>query len=326
MMPPKPSIIHNPLKGLSYDSRYNLPNGDLYFRVEQTIFCVHSYFFTRESPYYRERMAGGDCARVHDGRSNVTAIPVHDTSVEDFHHFLWVFYNPEFAYSAPASVWQTILTLSSQSHWDFPKVHALALSHLENINLPLVDRITLYRDCSVSIEHLIPLYTELCLREEPIVLEEAVRLGWELSNLVYRVRERLLRGGGMGGAILDLSSAVEGVAQDQVQDLVKSMLDATQEQSSIMGLREPKSLARQDHTYDQVRSIFDPSPQPKSTIRTRQQQRQRHSKPTQVTIADLITKPGESSKSTTQAFNQAQKLVQTAIGSIKKKGKSVVNA
>ncbi|KAF9441453.1 hypothetical protein P691DRAFT_812763, partial [Macrolepiota fuliginosa MF-IS2] len=245
--------------------------------------------------------------------------------------------NSEFTYSAPAPVWQTILTLSSQSHWDFPKVHALALSHLKNLNLPLVDRITLYKDCSVSIEHLIPLYTELCLRDEPLALAEAVRLGWELSNLVYQVRERLLRGGGMGSTILDMSSAVEGVAQDQIQDLVKSILDATQEQSSIMGLREQKSPARQDQTHDQVHSIvsritqvrFDTSPQPKFATR-RQQQRRPHSKPTQVTIADsMILKPGESSsssKSKTQAFNQAQKLVQTAIGSIKQKGKSVVNA
>ncbi|KAF9444172.1 hypothetical protein P691DRAFT_763627 [Macrolepiota fuliginosa MF-IS2] len=44
---------------------------------------------------------------------------------------------------------------------------------------------------------------------ESLALEEAVRLGWELSNLAHKVWGRLERGGGMG-------------------DLLKSMLDATQ--------------------------------------------------------------------------------------------------
>jgi len=101
------------MKGLSLHPDYYLPNGDLHFQVqiisaaliechlslhqvEQTIFRVHSYFFTRESPRFREQMAGIECARTssHDGRTDHTAIPVKNTSVEEFSQFLWIFYDP----------------------------------------------------------------------------------------------------------------------------------------------------------------------------------------------------------------------------------------
>jgi hypothetical protein len=44
-------------------------------------------------------MAGVEHARTHDGLTDKTAIPVRNTSVEEFSHFLWVFYNPYVAFS-----------------------------------------------------------------------------------------------------------------------------------------------------------------------------------------------------------------------------------
>jgi len=108
--------IPNSMKGLSLHPDYYLPNGDLHFQVqlisafiecylslhqvEQTIFRVHSYLFTRESPRFRERMAGIECARTssHNGRTDHTAIPVKNTSVEEFSQFLWIFYDPYVAH------------------------------------------------------------------------------------------------------------------------------------------------------------------------------------------------------------------------------------
>jgi len=42
------------------------------------------------------RMAGVECARsgAHDGTTDRTAVPVKNTSAEDFSKFLWVFYDP----------------------------------------------------------------------------------------------------------------------------------------------------------------------------------------------------------------------------------------
>lgn len=124
MFAAKHSLL-NSLKGLSLHAEYYLPDGDLHFQVqlisafrilliifhqvEQTIFRVHSYFFTRESPQFRERMAGAECARssAHDGRTDQTAIPVKNTSVEDFSQLLWIFYN--------SCVMRTIYDLTTHS-------------------------------------------------------------------------------------------------------------------------------------------------------------------------------------------------------------------
>ena len=45
-------------------------------------------------------MAGIECARTssHDGRTDHTAIPVKNTSVEEFSQFLWIFYDPYVAH------------------------------------------------------------------------------------------------------------------------------------------------------------------------------------------------------------------------------------
>ena len=111
----KSYVLSSPLESLSLDSQYYLLDAVLYFQVrpsshracehclsslllqvEQTIFRVHGYFFTRESPKFRERMAGVECARsgAHDGTTDRTAVPVKDISAEDFSKFLWIFYDP----------------------------------------------------------------------------------------------------------------------------------------------------------------------------------------------------------------------------------------
>jgi len=50
-----------------------------------------------------------------------------------------------------------------------------------------VDRIVLYTNCSVSFEHLLPLYVELCTREASLSLEESVRLGFDLVAPISQV-------------------------------------------------------------------------------------------------------------------------------------------
>lgn len=110
----------------------------------------------------------------------------------------------------------------------------------------------------MPIEYLIPLYAELCLREESLTLEEAVRLGWELSIVVSQVRERLIRGGREGthdSAIVGMSSAVEDATKDQVESLIKSMLKVSEIQSSVMALRELHQSPPRQGPCDQVHLV-----------------------------------------------------------------------
>ncbi|KAF5354818.1 hypothetical protein D9756_005637 [Leucocoprinus leucothites] len=325
MSPLKPSVLQNTYKGLSLNKQYYLPNADLHFQVEQTLFRVHSYFFTRESPQFRERMAGVDCARsnTHDGRSDQTAISVKNTSVEDFSDFLWVFYDPSYMYNAPATIWSVVLTLSSPTRWDFPKVQTLALHHLNKLSLPVVDRIVLYKSCSVSFEHLLPLYVELCTREESLSLEESIRLGWDLAVPIVQIRELLLKGKGntSSDALHDMDVAVEGVPEKWIQDRIKSMLNNTQEMTSLMDM--------QDHRcplHHEVQSqLFDLC---NDKTKTAAGTRFRSSPRIFEGAAAIEAKPGPSkSKAPAQAIDHAQKFVQKMVKTVEsRKSPPVVNA
>lgn len=59
------------------------------------MFRVHSYFFQRESQYFREIMGEQpSVGQVRRGEADHTAIMIKDVTVEQFAKFLWVFYNP----------------------------------------------------------------------------------------------------------------------------------------------------------------------------------------------------------------------------------------
>jgi len=143
---------------------------------------------------------------------------------------------------APPSAWRTILLLSSPGRWDFPKIHAFALKRLNNLSLPLVDKIVLYKSCSVPFEHLLPLYAELCTREEALSLEESVCLGLELVVPILQVRECLLKWEGKDSvsdnALHNMRAALEGVSSTWIQDIIKSMFNAIQDVSSLTTTRE----------------------------------------------------------------------------------------
>lgn len=153
-----------------------------------------------------------------------------------------IFYDPTYMYDdAPSSAWCKILSLSSPGKWDFPKIHAFALKRLNNLFLPLVERIVLYKSCSVPFEHLLPLYAELCTREEALSLEESVRLGWELVVPILQVRECLLKWEGKGSVtdstLHNMRAAIQGVSSTWIQDRIKSMFNAIQDVSSLTTTR-----------------------------------------------------------------------------------------
>ncbi|KAL9712189.1 hypothetical protein Ac2012v2_005266 [Leucoagaricus gongylophorus] len=288
MFAAKHSLL-NSLKGLSLHAEYYLPDGDLHFQVEQTIFRVHSYFFTRESPQFRERMAGAECARssAHDGRTDQTAIPVKNTSVEDFSQLLWIFYNSTYIYNASPSIWGSILSLSSPGRWDFPKIHALALHNLNNLFLPTVDRIVLYTSCSVSFEHLLLLYVELCTRETSLSLEESIRLGSNLVVPIWQIRESLLRGEGKieaADATQDNGTAAAGIPEKWIRDQIRYRLNAVQDTSSMMDTHMHYCLLH--HEFDLHR------------VQTRVEKRERHTNGPQPKEKSTVSNTGSSNQET----------------------------
>jgi len=178
---------------LSTHPEYHVRGGDLHFIAARTMFRVNSYFFDRESKFWRDRLAGpvspGDTS-LTKGTNSANAIVI-DESPEDFSRLLWVWYNDDYGDYSAASLdnWLTILRLATK--WEFPKIKKLAIQHLEKFEMGTVDRIVLYKANSVSEKYLFPLYEKLVSREERLRLDESQALGIETLVLVHEARERL---------------------------------------------------------------------------------------------------------------------------------------
>jgi len=117
-----------------------------------------------------------------------SSIILDDVKSADFARFLWVFYNPKYSiYNATWDDWVAILGLAHK--WDFPVVKELCVRELELLDALPVERVHIYHAHELDRNLLIPRYAELCSREEPISLEEGMKLGLETSLMIARARE-----------------------------------------------------------------------------------------------------------------------------------------
>jgi hypothetical protein len=92
---------------------YYIPGGDIVFRVsgfmiervlclinvteqvENYLFRVHRYFFTRDSPFFQEKLPHPPPpGEFNKGTSDNNPFVLENTFGVDFERFLWVFYNP----------------------------------------------------------------------------------------------------------------------------------------------------------------------------------------------------------------------------------------
>lgn len=202
-------------------STFYLTGGDLFFVVRVLIdvditviltliqvgeytFRVHSYFFTRESQLFKDRLTISEAGMSLEGSgssmSNAIILDDFDITPEEFESFLKVFYNPRYYYYElpyPEQEWSSILRLSNL--WGFDNVKELAIQQLETLDLPLVDRIVLYQDHNVDWDLRVPLYVALASRENTLDHEESQRLGFRTAIGIFHARERLrsLATGGM---------------------------------------------------------------------------------------------------------------------------------
>ncbi|KAI0300453.1 hypothetical protein B0F90DRAFT_1846470 [Multifurca ochricompacta] len=146
---------------------YYIHGGDVIFRVENFLFRVHRYFFTRDSAYFRDKLPHppppGEFTK---GSSDNNPFVLDDALKVDFERFLWVFYNPKYSlYEATVEEWTSILRLAHQ--WDFIEVKALALRELEQLAIPALQKIVIYHSHAIDRNLLQAAYTALTIRDEP---------------------------------------------------------------------------------------------------------------------------------------------------------------
>lgn len=101
-------------------------------------------------------------------------------------------------YDATPEQWSLILNLAQK--WGFKEVELLCIRELENLDLSPVDRIHIYQKFGLDTMLLIDSYASLTTREQPIGLEEGVKLGLRTSLQIAQARE-MSRGPDTGGGL-----------------------------------------------------------------------------------------------------------------------------
>jgi hypothetical protein len=169
-------------------------------QVDGTLYCVHRYFFSRDSEYFSARFAQ---LGIHDHEALPITISLGNIERKDFDAFLSILY-PEWGFwsivyqrlywetthrdfeqhNLSYNEWRSVLHLSTQ--WDVAPIRRLALN---NIQPPTPhDQLLLARTYSVD-PWVIPALSALCERSAPLSLDEARQMNIEDVVLVATVRE-----------------------------------------------------------------------------------------------------------------------------------------
>jgi hypothetical protein len=171
---------------------FYLRGGDMTVLVENHLYRIHSYFFERESLFFRQKVNNANNnGDTELGSTDSNAYTLEDVKSEDFARFLWVFYNPKYSvYDAPLETWLSILKLANR--WTFDNVKELSVRELEKIDtIEAVEKISIYHDNNISRLYLIPSYIAVCKRDKPLSFTEGMKLGMETVLRVAEARERL---------------------------------------------------------------------------------------------------------------------------------------
>ncbi|KAI9441605.1 hypothetical protein H4582DRAFT_1810947 [Lactarius indigo] len=166
---------------------YFFKDGNVTFLIDGTLYCVHRYFFSRDSVYFSTRFAQ---LGIRDHEALPTIISIGDTERKDFEALLSVLYPVNFeGHELTYEQWKSVLHLSTR--WGFASLRELAL---RSITPPTShDQFVLAR--TYSVDHwVLPALTALCERSLPLSLDEARQMSMEDVVLVATVREEI-RGG-----------------------------------------------------------------------------------------------------------------------------------
>ncbi|KAF8270203.1 hypothetical protein EI94DRAFT_1723356 [Lactarius quietus] len=163
-------------------SKYFFKDGNVTFLVDGFLYCVHRYFFSRDSVYFSTRFTQ---LGVRDHEASSTIVSLGDVESKDFEAFLSVLYPQNFDdHDLSYEQWRSVLHLSTR--WGFESLRKLAL---RSIKPPTAhDRLLLSRRYAVD-DWVVPALTALCERTAPLSLDEARGMSIEDVVLIAAVRE-----------------------------------------------------------------------------------------------------------------------------------------
>jgi hypothetical protein len=185
---------------------YFFMDGNITFLVDGTLYCVHRYFFSRDSVFFSTKFSH---LGVRDHESLITVISLSDVERSDFEAFLSVIYPANFdEHNLSYEQWRSVLHLSTR--WGFASLRKLAL---RSVKPPTpCDQLLLAR--TYGIDHwVLPSLSALCERTTPISLNEARQMRIEDVVLVATVREDIRDDGSKTEIPLRIEATQAKIAQ-----------------------------------------------------------------------------------------------------------------
>ncbi|KAJ6565097.1 hypothetical protein B0H10DRAFT_2113908 [Mycena sp. CBHHK59/15] len=181
-----------PAPNPSHSQDYYLDN--ITFQVENCIFKVPRYHFEHNSEIFATTFTLPAANDLHaEGSSDQNPFRLDGIISVDFQRLLKVLYPLDIPQilDMPNDDWISVLKLSTL--WYFLDARDLAIRQLTGRAIGSVDRIMLARKYDVA-PWLRSGYTELARREEGISLEDAAKIGWETTVMLYQTREAAIKG------------------------------------------------------------------------------------------------------------------------------------
>ncbi|KAJ7721484.1 hypothetical protein B0H16DRAFT_1335241, partial [Mycena metata] len=158
--------------------------------VENTLYRVHRYFFERDSAVFASMFTLPSAAGLRpEGEVVENPIVLEGVNAVDFDRFLSILYPSNFTARDIASPeeWTSVLSLATR--WDFTSLRDLAMQHLF-ATTSAVERIALGRRYDI-LEWLVPAYTEVCERKDPLTIAEGRLLGVDDAICIGQVRHMI---------------------------------------------------------------------------------------------------------------------------------------
>ncbi|KDQ53598.1 hypothetical protein JAAARDRAFT_197399 [Jaapia argillacea MUCL 33604] len=156
------------------------------FLVEDTLFKVHSFFFQRDSEYFRTLLS------QHSPSSESHPIKLGGVSVVNFVTFLGVLYPIDFTKHTVATVDEWISVLALATKWSFTTLRSLAIRELFPLASP-VDKIVVGRQYDIP-EWLRDAYVAVCAPPNALTKKEGERLGLDEVIKISQLRQDVRTG------------------------------------------------------------------------------------------------------------------------------------
>lgn len=248
---------YNGVSRVPHHPEFYLRDGNITFIVENTLFCVHRFFFERESQVFMREFAQAP----QDGISDDNAFRVEDVTSVDFATLLWVWYSPKYRLDRTSlDNWLVVLELSTR--WQFLEMKKLAVERLQSLEIDPIDKIVIYNKYEIDRSLLLPEYKHLCTREGQMSIEEGEKVGLLTVLAIHQARERAFRSAAANRRqSITSADADVGIDEEELEQILRDVFNLNRDSatgSRRAGARAPLGDTDRQGAQTQGRSNAPP--------------------------------------------------------------------